>query len=335
MLESSLHAHKDARKNAWTEFVTRARLGVLFTADVLCMVRLSRKLYPQHAQHNLDSLIARHGLNAPGRHRALGDARMAWQFMQTAAREHSAEDVMAATKSLLKMPSLPPQLDPGVLDALPVGRGVYVFYGVSDLPIYIGKSVNLRDRVRSHFSSDHRHSNDVRLSMEIRRIEFEETAGELGALLRESQLIKSSQPLRNLRLRRNAQLVLIKLTNLNVPVEIIKLEETDARSNEPAVFTESEESVRQSISAVLLPRGFASLQATSHATIPALDIGTFMGRQYTICTYSLPTPPTPAHASGPVLRRTRKPHPASAPLSRRNHALPRGASTPRHLPRLR
>ena len=109
-----------------------------------------------------------------------------------------------------------------------------------DLPIYIGKSVNLRDRVRSHFSSDHRHSNDVRLSMEIRRIEFEETAGELGALLRESQLIKSSKPLRNLRLRRNAQLVLIKLTNLNVPVEIIKLEETDARSSEPAVFTESE-----------------------------------------------------------------------------------------------
>ena len=92
--------------------------------------------------------------------------------MQTAAREHPAEDVMAATKSLLKMPSLPPQLDPGVLDALPDGPGVYVFYGVNNLPIYIGKSVNLRDRVRSHFSSDHRHSNDVRLSMEIRRIEF-------------------------------------------------------------------------------------------------------------------------------------------------------------------
>ena len=157
----------------------------------------------------------------------MGDARMAWQFMQTAAREHPADDVMAATKSLLKMPSLPPQLDPGVLDALPDGPGVYVFYGVNNLPIYIGKSVNLRDRVRSHFSSDHRHSNDVRLSMEIRRIEFEETAGELGALLRESQLIKSSQPLRNLRLRRNAQMVLIKLTNLSVPVEIINLEETD------------------------------------------------------------------------------------------------------------
>ena len=203
------------------------RMGEPFSAEVLCTVRLSRKLYPQHAQHSLDSLISRHQLTTENRHRALGDARLAWQFMQTAAREHPAAEVMAATKSLLKMPSLPPQLDADALKSLPDGPGVYVFYGVNDMPIYVGKSVNLRDRVRSHFSSDHRNSNDVRLSMEIRRIEYEETAGELGALLRESQLIKSSKPLRNLRLRRNAQMVLVKLTDLNQALEIIKLEETD------------------------------------------------------------------------------------------------------------
>ncbi|MEO8103050.1 MAG: exonuclease domain-containing protein, partial [Betaproteobacteria bacterium] len=145
------------------------RMGVPFSAEVLCTVRLSRKLYPQHAQHSLDALIARHGLAVDGRHRALGDARLAWQFMQTAAREHPPEAVMAATKTLLKMPSLPAQLDADALKTLPDGPGVYVFYGVNDLPIYIGKSVNLRDRVRSHFSSDHRNANDVRLSMEIRR----------------------------------------------------------------------------------------------------------------------------------------------------------------------
>lgn len=208
------------------------RLGVPFTAEVLCTVRLSRKLYPQHAQHGLDALVERHHLGTEGRHRALGDARLAWQFMQTAAREHPAEDVMAATKSLLKMPSLPPQLDPGVLKQLPDGPGVYVFYGINDLPIYIGKSVNLRDRVRSHFSSDHRNSNDVRLSMEIRRIEYEETAGELGALLRESQLIKTSKPLRNLRLRRNAQMVFIRLSDPDKPAEIIGIHDADLENAE-------------------------------------------------------------------------------------------------------
>jgi DNA polymerase-3 subunit epsilon len=203
------------------------RLGMPFTAEVLCTVRLSRKLYPGHTSHSLDALVSRHGLGAQGRHRALGDARMAWQFLETVQREHDAETLAATTKVLLKMPSLPPQLDADALKKLPEGPGVYVFYGVNDLPIYIGKSVNLRDRVRSHFSSDHRNSNDVRLSMEIRRIEFEETAGELGALLRESQLVKQSQPLRNLRLRRNRQMVFIKLSDLSMPLEIIAFDDAD------------------------------------------------------------------------------------------------------------
>ena len=230
-VRSRLEGHLFVAHNARFDygFIKNAfrRTGVPFSAEVLCTVRLSRKLYPQFAQHNLDSLISRHRLSTADRHRALGDARLAWQFMQTAVREHPAEEVMAATKSLLKMPSLPAQLAADALKALPNGPGVYVFYGVNDLPIYIGKSVNLRDRVRSHFSSDHRNSNDARLSMEIRRIEFEETAGELGALLRESQLIKTSKPLRNLRLRRNAQMVFVKLADLSQPLEIIKVEDAD------------------------------------------------------------------------------------------------------------
>lgn len=203
------------------------RAGISFTADVLCTVRLSRRLYPQHAQHSLDALVSRHNLHAADRHRALGDARLAWQFMQTAARDHPPDVVESATKALLKMPSYPPQLDPDALKDLPEGPGVYVFYGVNDMPIYIGKSVNLRDRVRSHFSSDHRHSNDVRLSMEIRRIDYEETAGELGALLREAQLVKTSKPLRNLRLRRNAQMVFVKLDDPARQLEIIGFHDAD------------------------------------------------------------------------------------------------------------
>src|SRR6185369_10888553 len=50
-----------------------ARLQRRFSARVLCTVRLSRRLYPDEPQHNLDSVIARHGLAIDGRHRALGD----------------------------------------------------------------------------------------------------------------------------------------------------------------------------------------------------------------------------------------------------------------------
>ena len=218
------------------------RLEVKYTADVLCTVRLSRRMYPEAVGHGLDSLIARHGLQdaftadeAPraGRHSALGDARAIWRFVQMLYRDRNAEEIEAAVKRLLKIPSLPPQLPPDALDNLPEGPGVYRFYGVNDLPIYIGKSVNLRDRVRSHFSSDYRSANDVRISSEIRRIEVDETAGELGALLREARLVKDLLPLHNHRLRRKMNAVFLRLPDLRSAPETVANKDIDwaARSD--------------------------------------------------------------------------------------------------------
>src|SRR5579864_2015274 len=178
------------------------RTGTAFSADVLCTVRLSRKLYPEHRYHGLDAVVERHGLQSADRHRALGDARMVWEFVQALHREKPTAEIEAAVRQLLKTPSLPPQLPADALKRLPEGPGVYLFYGVNELPLYIGKSRNLRERVRSHFSSDYLSANDLRLSSEVAHIEFEETAGELGALLREAQLIKTLLPARNRRLRR-------------------------------------------------------------------------------------------------------------------------------------
>lgn len=89
------------------------------------------------------------------------------------------------------------------LDGLPKTPGVYVFHGESDaMPLYIGKSVNIRTRVMSHF----RTPDEAALLRQARRITFIRTAGELGALLLEAQMIKEQQPLFNKRLRRNRQL---------------------------------------------------------------------------------------------------------------------------------
>jgi DNA polymerase III epsilon subunit family exonuclease len=180
-----------------------ARLGKAFSAKVLCTVRLSRRLFPDaEGGHGLDALIARHGLAITDRHRALGDARAIWSFVELLYRTLPAASIDAAIRRLLRMPSLPPQLAPDALDALPEAPGVYVFYGDNPLPLYIGKSVNLRERVAAHFSQDWRSETDLRLSREITRIEHEETAGELGALLREAVLVKSRLPAHNRALRR-------------------------------------------------------------------------------------------------------------------------------------
>jgi len=183
-----------------------ARIGHSFSARVLCTVRLSRRLFPDaQGGHGLDALIARHGLAVSERHRALGDARALFAFLQAAHALLPADAIHAAIRRLLRIPSLPPQLAPDALDALPEAPGVYLFYGDNALPLYIGKSVNLRERVGAHFSSDWRSETDLRLSQEIRRIEHEETAGELGALLREAVLIKSRLPAHNRALRRKEE----------------------------------------------------------------------------------------------------------------------------------
>ncbi len=206
-----------------------AREGAAFTARVLCTVKLSRRLYPEAERHNLDSLIARHALGAEARHRALGDARVLWAFVQALYRDWSADAIAEATKRVLKTPSLPPQLPQDAISSLPEGPGVYLFYGLNALPLYIGKSRNLRERVGAHFSSDYRSATDSRLSAEIRRIEYEETAGELGALLRESALVKALLPAHNHALRRKSEAGVLELPPTPGPPRYIPAAGVDAR----------------------------------------------------------------------------------------------------------
>ncbi len=182
------------------------RLGERFRADVLCTVRLSRRLFPQHPRHNLDSLIERHGLIPNDRHRALADADLLWQFWRLLQRETDAGTLADAIAQQLKRPSLPPHLDAGLIDDLPESPGVYRFYGENDALLYVGKSVNLRQRVLSHFAADVREQREMHLAQAVRRIDWQETVGEFGALLLESRLVKERQPIHNRRLRRAAEL---------------------------------------------------------------------------------------------------------------------------------
>jgi DNA polymerase-3 subunit epsilon len=194
-----------------------ARVGRPFSARPLCTVRLSRRLFPDADGHGLDAVVARHGIAIHDRHRALGDARAVWAFMQVLYRDFAPDAILAAVRRVLRIPSLPPQLPADVLDHLPEGPGVYRFFGDNPLPIYIGKSRNLRERVAAHFTCDWRSESDLRLSQEIRRIEVEETAGELGALLREAIAIKTELPAHNRALRRKQDAGVLTLCTGGAP----------------------------------------------------------------------------------------------------------------------
>ena len=199
-----------------------ARLGISFSAKTLCTVRLSRALYPQQQRHNLDTLIERHGISGIDRHRALGDTRAICTLFHQWQADVDAETFDAAIKRLLQRPSLPAHLDPDALRDLPSRPGVYLFYGLNAQPLYIGKAVNLKERVGAHFSNDYRSGTDLRLSQELRRIEVEETAGELGALLREAQLVKQLMPAHNIKLRRKSGWTAIRLDETSGLPDFVK-----------------------------------------------------------------------------------------------------------------
>jgi DNA polymerase-3 subunit epsilon len=83
------------------------RVGLSYHPRVLCTVKLSRKLFPEHRRHNLDSVIERHSLSCSARHRALGDAEVLWQFLQKILAEVDAARIDAALLAQLEAPAVP------------------------------------------------------------------------------------------------------------------------------------------------------------------------------------------------------------------------------------
>lgn len=184
-----------------------ARLDMALKTKTLCTVRLSRKLYPQHKGHGLDALLLRHGLHTETRHRAMGDVEVVLAWLQVATAELGLDQVRHEAQALLQGgANLPPHLETSISD-IPETVGVYLFYGEGTRPLYVGRGVHLRTRVMSHFQSANKVAREMRLLQGVRRVEWRETAGELGAQLLKSRLVKDLQPVYNRKVR-NAMPVL-------------------------------------------------------------------------------------------------------------------------------
>ena len=186
------------------------RENITFTSKHFCTVRLSRLLYPSMKRHNLDALIEMLQITCENRHRALDDARVLFEFYQKVQTDFEPEQLAAMIKKTMRKPSLPLNLPQTDLDALPIKPGVYMFYGEDGAPLYIGKSVNIRNRVLSHFSADIHSPTEMKIAQQIKSIETITTAGELGALFLESKLIKERLPLYNKMSRIKHELIAIK-----------------------------------------------------------------------------------------------------------------------------
>jgi DNA polymerase III subunit epsilon len=173
-----------------------------FSAPVLCTVKLSRRLFPGYVRHNLDAVMERNGLTCSARHRALGDAQVLRDFWFKLRRDLPEARLATAVHALLGAQVLPAHLA-GFVDDLPEGPGVYRLFGDDNVLLYVGKGHSLRARVCSHFAAGDAHPKDRRLADQVRRIDWQASAGELGAMLREAQWIRNEKPLYNRRAKNN------------------------------------------------------------------------------------------------------------------------------------
>jgi len=100
----------------------------------------------------------------------------------------------------------------GILATLPTKPGCYIYRNAEGNIIYVGKAINLKNRVRSYFHADSSHDNKTRrLVRDITDIEWIVVGSELEALILEMNLIKKHRPKYNIRLKDDKKYPYIKI----------------------------------------------------------------------------------------------------------------------------
>ncbi len=99
------------------------------------------------------------------------------------------------------------------LDSIPTRPGVYLMKGEADEVLYVGKAINLRNRLRSYFQASSALSPRVRRLVEnAADLDFFVTDSELEALILECNLIKRHRPHYNVRLKDDKRYPYVKIS---------------------------------------------------------------------------------------------------------------------------
>lgn len=179
-----------------------AQAGFKWTARKLCTVRAARKIKPGLGSYSLGNLCNSLNIGLENRHRAGGDADATAELFSL-LREWDDEGVIdKMIKKTAQDQRLPPNLPQEDFNALPEKPGVYYFYNQAKKVIYVGKAINLKKRVTSHFTGNNINPQRQHFLRDIYGISFEVCATELMALLLECTEIKKLWPTYNRALKR-------------------------------------------------------------------------------------------------------------------------------------
>ncbi len=206
------------------------RLGEHFYMDRFCTVTLAKKFLPGLRRFNLDAVCEKLGIAVRRRHRALDDAEAAAAMFLLFLHMDGAESVMSRYgRTFDKREKWTERLEIEIAK-LPGCRGVYIFKDAMDLPLYVGKSNNIRSRIMSHLRED-RMPKKKRLFKHTESFEAHPCDTELEALLMETRLIKKFQPPYNLQQNHKDRECFIRISSDAYPkIHIVsKRSDDDAR----------------------------------------------------------------------------------------------------------
>lgn len=176
-------------------------LGYEYQRQYLCTVKLSRKLIPGLPSYSLGVLTNHLGINIENRHRASGDAKATVKLFRYLMQQYNGGDLTEIEISEV-LKGLNANLDKDILKRLPESAGVYYFMNENNDPIYIGKSINIKKRVYSHFSNK-KSVRTIEMKSNTAVIDYALTGSELVALLYEAAEVKKHTPHYNRLLRRS------------------------------------------------------------------------------------------------------------------------------------
>ena len=164
-------------------------LGYNYERKTLDTVKLSRKLIPGRKSYSLGKLCKDLEIENPARHRAAGDALATTKLFELLLTINGhPED--------LSLRGVQSNVNKSLIENLPSSPGVYYFFDKSNELIYVGKSINIHDRVLSHLNNN-LHKKAIDMKNQIAEVDYTLTGNDLLAQLLESHEIKKHQPIFN------------------------------------------------------------------------------------------------------------------------------------------
>jgi DNA polymerase-3 subunit epsilon len=209
-------AHNAPFDFSFLNFEFRRIFGIGLANPVLCTLRMSRRFVPSLKRRRLDLLAGHFGLSLDGRHRGLGDARMAAEILSIFLDIAEKMGITRLDRLLddhyrgIAGRRIERHVPPEEIAALPLAPGVYLMRNERGDLLYIGKARRVRERVASYFSAS-ASAKTADLISHVYKIETRPARSPLEAALDEARLIRELKPPFNRMLKSVAPAYFIKL----------------------------------------------------------------------------------------------------------------------------